>query len=396
MRRLLPVLLIVLLAAAPARAADPGRWRETGKTNLPLVYYQGVTHSTAGDWFFDGIYNGLWRTDRQFNQTGAAPNAIPPDVFARENYDHIGDLSFDRAEGGRLVLPMECYYPPAGNTCGNGSFAVADPQTLAWRYYVRLSNTEIPKAMWVEASPDGKLLWTSAGDDLLAYRASDVKPANAAPGAQPIKSVRRMKGAVPPSGVTGAAFIAGRLYVAGSEGDKFQIWSIDLSDGSRRLEVERTVVGESEGIDNFEAAGGRLHWLIQPYNEHGPPTYGVDHATLLHFKPAAGVSPGGGSGGGGGGEPTGGGADKTRLRFKIKPRRVHAGKRVRFRAYVTTTKGKRVRRALVTLAGHRKRTGRRGRATLIFKMRSPGAYTARASKRGFRTVRRRVRAVGRP
>src|SRR4051794_28610139 len=99
MRRLLPAIVIALLAAAPARAADPGRWRETGRTNLPLVYYQGVTHSTGGDWFFDGVYNGLWRTNRAFDQTGAAPEAIPPDVFAREHYDHIGDLSFDRAGG---------------------------------------------------------------------------------------------------------------------------------------------------------------------------------------------------------------------------------------------------------------------------------------------------------
>ena len=109
MRRLLPLLALALLAAAPARAADPGRWRETGLTDLPLVYYQGVTHSPGGDWFFDGVYNGLWRTDRQFAQTAAAPNVIPPDVLAREHYDHIGDLSFDRAEGGRILLPMECY-----------------------------------------------------------------------------------------------------------------------------------------------------------------------------------------------------------------------------------------------------------------------------------------------
>ncbi|MFL5230170.1 MAG: hypothetical protein ACJ8C7_18010, partial [Microvirga sp.] len=325
MRRLLPLIAIALLAAAPARAADPGRWRETGLTNLPLVYYQGVTHSTGGDWFFDGVYNGLWRTDRAFDQTGAAPEAIPPDVFAREHYDHIGDLSFDRAEGGRLLLPMECYYPPAGNTCGNGSFAVADPKTLAWRYYVKLAPTEIPKAMWVEASPDGKLLWTSAGKDLLAYRASDVRPANAAPDAKPIRSVRRIRGGVPPSGITGAAFYRGRLYVAGGDGDRFQIWSISLADGSRRLEIERSIVGESEGIDNFSAAGGVLHWLIQPYNEHGQPTYGVDHATLLHFMPAfGGAGAGGSSGRGGSGGPV---RPRKSLRLRIRPRRVHAGNR---------------------------------------------------------------------
>jgi hypothetical protein len=355
-----------------------------------------VTHSPGGDWFFDGIYNGLWRTDRQFNQTAAAPEVIPPDVVARENYDHIGDPSFDRAEGGRIVLPLECYYPPAGNTCGNGSFGVADPKTLAWRYYVRLAPTEIPKAMWVEASPDGKLLWTSAGKDLLAYRASDVKPANAAPGGPVIKAVRRIKGGVPPSGITGGAFYKGRLYLAGGDKDPlWQIWSVDLSDGSRRLEVERTVIGESEGIDFFSAAGGVLHWLVQPYNTHGPPTYGTDHATLLHFVPKAGAGDGGTGGTGpGGGRPSGSGGTE-RMRFKIKPRRVHANKRVRFRAYVTTSRGRRVRGALVTLAGHRKRTGRRGRATLILRLRR-GSHTARARKAGLGSARRTVRAMRRP
>ena len=74
---------------------------------------------------------------------------------------------------------MECYTPGVGNTCGTGAFGVADPATLDFRYYVKLDPAEIPKAMWAETSPDGKLIWTSSGDDLLAYRTSDVAPANA-------------------------------------------------------------------------------------------------------------------------------------------------------------------------------------------------------------------------
>ena len=46
--------------------------------------------------------------------------------------------------------------------------------TLAFRYYVKLDPAQIAKAMWVESSPDGRLLWTSSGSDLLAYRAADV------------------------------------------------------------------------------------------------------------------------------------------------------------------------------------------------------------------------------
>jgi hypothetical protein len=287
MRRLL-ALTFVFAAAVPAsaQAADPGLWRETGRTSLPLTYYQGVTHSQTGNWFFDGPDTGLWRTNKAFTQTGGNADEIPPQVTATEGYNHMGDLSYDSAEGGRVILPLECYYPPEGNTCNTGSFGVADPVTLQWRYYVKLDPAEIPKAMWAEASPDGSLIWTSSGNDLLAYRAADVNPANAGPDAAPIKAVRRLVGAVPPSGVTGATFYKGRLFLAGSQGDTFQVWSVNLTDGSRQLEIERTVIGESEGLDTFNAAGGVLHWLIGPYNEEGPPTYGADHTTLLHFKPA--------------------------------------------------------------------------------------------------------------
>ena len=157
-----------------------------------------------------------------------------------------------------MLLPLECYTPGGpngGNTCGTGSIGSADPSTLAFQYYVKLDPAEIPKAMWVEASPDGQLLWTSSGQDLLAYRAADVSPANAAPGAQPIHAVRRLAGAVPPSGVTGAAFYRGRLFLAGAQGTTYQVWSVDVSNGTRRLELElRNVQGEAEGLGQVPAA----------------------------------------------------------------------------------------------------------------------------------------------
>ena len=129
-----------------------------------------------------------------------------------EGYNHIGDISWDAREGGRLLLPLECYFPGepnGGNTCQTGSIGVADPQSLQWRYYVKLDPTEIRKAMWNEVSPDGELVWTSSGDDLLAYRSTDVAQANAGPAGAPIHSVRRLVDAVPPSGITGATFVAG-------------------------------------------------------------------------------------------------------------------------------------------------------------------------------------------
>jgi hypothetical protein len=377
-----------LLACAPlAHAADPGRWVETGKTTTPIYYYQGVTSDPARNFYFDGVHVGVYRTDSDLNETARKDDAIPPAVHASENYNHIGDLTWDAREGGRLLLPVECYYPPAGNTCNTGSFGVADPRTLEWRYYVK-ADAELPKAMWAEVSPDGELVWTSVQNDLLAYRTADINPANAAPAGPRIKAVRRMKNVVPPSGVTGAVFFRGRLYVAGSEGRKFQIWSIDLSTGERRLEIERTVVGESEGIDVQPALGGELHWLIQPYNEESIPTYGITNGTLLHFVPRGSEA----------GSPAGARGRRTpRLSLKVVPRRPRAGRKVRFRFRVVARypDGRRraVRGARVQVAGRRAKTSRRGRARIATTFARPGRYRVLATKRGMRRATRWIRVL---
>ena len=280
--------LVAWLAAVPAHAADPGRWKLTGTTALPIVYYQGVTADPARNLYFDGVYVGLYRTDSAFKETGRTDDVIPPDVHLREGYNHIGDISYDRADGGRILLPLECYVPNGpngGNPCLHGSIGVADPRTLQWRYYVKLDPAEIPKAMWNEVSPDGTLLWTSSGDDLLAYRTVDITAANATPEHAPIHFVRRLRGAVPPSGITGATFIDGRLYVAGQGGGPFRVYSIDLAHGSNRLELERRIAGESEGLVTAALKGGTLSWLVQPFTTEGEtPTYDPDKATLLSFR----------------------------------------------------------------------------------------------------------------
>ena len=38
---------LALLAATPALAADPARWAETGRSTVPLYYYQGITSDPA-------------------------------------------------------------------------------------------------------------------------------------------------------------------------------------------------------------------------------------------------------------------------------------------------------------------------------------------------------------
>jgi hypothetical protein len=287
-------------------------------------------------------------------------------VASAEGYNHIGDLSWDAGEGGRLLLPFECFSPglPGGpNTCGTGSFGVADPATLAWRYHVKLDPADIKKAMWVEVSPDGTLAWTSSGADLLAYRTADVTAANAAPGGTRIRPVGRLAGAVPPSGITGATFYRDRLFVAGQGTGKFQVWSIDLLDGARRLEIERPfVASESEGLDVALAAGGTLHWQIQPFG--ALPTFGIGGGALLHFVPARNLS----------------------LRLTVSARSVVARMKHRFTFSATfriNGKSHAVSHALIRFAGNRGYTNFRGKTTITASLR-PGPHTARATRRGLK------------
>ncbi|HEX8066412.1 MAG TPA: hypothetical protein VF520_07785 [Thermoleophilaceae bacterium] len=384
----------VLLPAA-AHAADPGRWTETGLSTIPLYYYQGVTSDPARRLFFNGVYSGLYRTDPLLAETARNDDVIPPEVRAREQYDHIGDVDWDAREGGRVLLPLECYYPRAApdnsedpnNTCRTGAIGVADPETLRWRYYVKLDPAEIPKAMWAEASPDGKLLWTQSRQDLLAYDMDDVSERNAAPGAAPIKAVRRLRDARPPSGITGAAFAPdGTFYVAGQDAPEgFQVWSIDLQTGARRLEIEREVVGESEGIDFFDGLGGTLHWLIQPYNEESVPTYGVANGTLLHFVPRGATAS----------TPA---ARPARIRLAAAPRHLRSGRATRM-AFVARARiaGRleRVNGARVTLGGRSTTTDRKGRASMTVAIHRAAVHRARATRADLRAGKANVRVLPR-
>jgi hypothetical protein len=377
-RRLaLPVALIAALSAAPAQAADPGLWTETGRSTLPIEYFQGVASSPARDLFFDGVYTGLYRTDSALRENGRTADVIPPSVAMGEGYNHIGDIAYDAREGGRVLLPLECYYPgaPDPNRCKTGSIGAADPATLQWRYYVKLDPAEIPKAMWAAVSEDGALLWTSAGDDLLAYDLDQITAANAAPAAAPVKAIATLNGAVPPVGITGAVFFRGRLFTAGQDGRLFQVWSIDTATGERRLEIEKQVSGESEGLDVFAALGGVLHWMIQPSNLQGPPTYGPSNGTLLHFVPRGEPAPG----------PP---ARPSRIRLRATPRRIPRAERTRIRFRATALiVGKRVPvdGAIVRFAGRRAVTEPTGRASVVARPRKPGRVRALATKPGLRS-----------
>jgi hypothetical protein len=369
-------LLLALLTAAPASAADPGRWTEVRRSPIPIFYYQGVAADPAGRFFFDGIAVGLYRTNAALKETGKTDNVIPADVSGREGYNHIGDIAYDTREGGRVLLPMECYVPgaPGGaNTCGTGSIAVASPKTLKWLYYVKLDPQDIKKAMWCEVSPDGELLWTQQDKDLLAYSMDDISKANAAPSGKQLRPVRRLAGAVPPSGITGAAFVDDRLYVAGSQDSTYQVWSIDVTRGTRRLEIERQVFGESEGLVSVDALGGTLHWIITPIDSKGrPATYTGN--VLITFKAKKGVRP----------APT--------LGVAPSPSRVRAGKRTKFRFVVQRKVGTLTLPAAgakVSFAGKTLTTDDQGRATATLALSRTESVVARLS--GARSARATVR-----
>jgi hypothetical protein len=372
-RALLVSAAILAVAAGPA-AADPGRWRATGVSRIPLEYFQGVTSDPLGRLWFDGVFVGLYRADARLREQRRNDVVIPPAVAAAEGYNHVGDITWDAQDGGRVLLPLECFYPGrAGgeNSCGTGSIGVADPETLRWRYYVKLDPSEIAKAMWAEVSPDGRLIWTSAGADLLAYRAADVTRARAAPGGAPIRAVRRLPGAVPPEGITGAAFYGDRLFVAGQQDTAFRIWSIDLATGARRLEIERTIAGESEGLVAADALGATLHWIVTPFPPGGgAPTYAPGGNVLLHFLARA---------------------PRARLRLAVRPRRLVVGRpaRVRFTATVGRVAAAGV---AVRFDGRLELTSAAGTADFTVTPARPKRYLARAARADLRPASLTIRA----
>jgi hypothetical protein len=360
---------------APAGASTAVDWIKTGRSTMPLSYYQGVTHDNKGNLYFDGVFTGLYRTNFKLKQEAGTPNVIDPAAGQNPGFNHIGDLTWDAADGGRIILPLECYdgSKSPSNTCGVGGFAVVDPGTLQWKYWVKLDPRDIPKAMWAEASPDGSTIWTSSGNDLLAYNAEDVTQANAQqPGAEvaAIRPARRLVGAVPAQGITGATFVGSRLFLAGQKGDNFQVSSVDVTTGKARPEIKQTISGESEGLDTFSGLGGTLHWMVMPLPQGGnPPTFEKDKASFLHFK-----------------------AKATALELVVTPTRTKPGRRTRFSVLVMDNAGKPVKGATVKFAGARVRTNARGTARITATLPKSGSYTASATKKGLKGAKTVVRS----
>jgi len=361
------------LLAPGAQARDPGRWTQSAAVPTKPEYFQGITSDTAGHLYFDGFTVGGYRTDLGLGEQARNVDLIPDG----EPFDHIGDWTYDgAAEGGRLILPLECFRPGApngGNTCGVGAFGVADPATMTWRYRVLLDQADIAKAMWAEVGPGGAELWTSSRRDLLAYDANAIAPGALAP----LRPVRRLAGAVPPSGVTGAAFYRGRLFLAGQDAGALQVWSVDVTGATAPvLELELPgVAAESEGLDVLDARGGVLHWLLTPFPPGGGnPTYGPGHSELLTFVPAT----------------------DARLRVRVAPGRAVAGRSTRVTVTVTQRYAGRLHRvegARVSAGAAHALTAADGTAHLRVRRATPGPLRVTATKQRLLAGQRSVAFV---
>ena len=271
------------MLSAPAAAKDPGRWTLSGWSSVPVNYWQGVTTSSrpAGRSSSPGVFTGLHRTDRRLHQTGSVDPVIPPLVFATEGYNHVGDIGY---QGGRVLLPLECYTPGGpngGNTCGTGSFGVADPDDARVPVLREARPVRDPEGDVGRGLAGRQLLWTSSGPTCWrtapptsrgergARRGAD--PLGAAPGRG--RAAERGHG-------RGRSVAAGCFWPA-SQGTTYQVWSVNVATGARRLELElRNVQGESEGLTTVRLLGGRLHYLVAPLAAQ--PTFGPT-VGLLHF-----------------------------------------------------------------------------------------------------------------
>jgi hypothetical protein len=356
---------VSLAVATSASAGDPGVWLRTSQVSEPASYRQGLASNPAtGDVFFDGPFVGLYRTRGGGRVLASNTLVIPGDVAQREQYNHIGDIAFDPGQG--VLLPLESYQPaqPDPNPSKTGSIGVADPRSLAWKYYVKLDPSEIQKAQWVATDTAAGLVWTISGHDLLAYRLADINPANAAPNAAPIHSVKRLVGAAP-NGAGGAVVYGGRIFLSTQVGSVDRIVSVDTTTGASRVEVELPGTAEAEGLDIGPYLGGLLHWEIVPGG-------GLSNTQLLNFVPKG-----------------------ARLAVRLNHARLLAGRKVPVTATVTVRGlglATPLRGAQVRIAGHGRRTDAAGRVTLTVRL-PRGSYRVQAFYRGLRTGTGALRAI---
>ena len=130
--------------------------------------------------------------------------------------------------------------------------------------------------MWAETSPNGKLIWTSSGNDLIAYRASQVTQANAAPSGPEIKPVKTLPARFRRPAITGAVFRHGQLLIAGESDHDYDVWAVDTKTADRKLKLEHALLRRVRGprpllrarrppaLDHRPVRRLRLHAHLRP------------------------------------------------------------------------------------------------------------------------------------
>jgi hypothetical protein len=249
-RRLLPLIVAIVLAAAGCRALPPalhGRDRAVvvRESTVGLLYRQGVARIHNG-WVFS-FNDGLFVTDDDFVQTKQLLPAIPSEWRAR-GFDHIGDID---VEGGVLYAALE----QPDYSLGRQAMLTYDADTLAYTGGLQVAQHQ---NSFVTVDPATKIAYSLdefGGSALLRY---DVRH-----GWRPLPPLR-MSAAV--DRVQGADVAFGAVWL--STDDAIDgVYRVDLHTGRvQPLGSIGHVDGEGEGIDATPTRHGVLHVLSADVN----------------------------------------------------------------------------------------------------------------------------------
>ena len=135
--------------------------------------------------------------------------------------------------------------PEAATPAGAGRSASRIRPRSRWRYHVELDPAEIPKAMWAEVSPDGG----SSGRPAAAT-CSPIAPSaisRAASDARRCAPSRGSRGPCRRRGSAGPPSTATACWSPGARPPGFEVTSIDLATGARRLEIQRPARAGARG-----------------------------------------------------------------------------------------------------------------------------------------------------
>ena len=231
-------------------AQDPTHWRGVAMSRIPIPYYQGMASDPDGDYSSTASSSACIGPTTALRQRASVDNVIPAGGDRARGLQphrrhHVGRArGRARAAPARVLLPR---HQPDANTCHTGSIGVADPARCAG------ATTSSSARRDPQGDVGRGLARRPPAVDLGRRRPARLPrrrhPRHAAPAAarcapcgdcaapcrRPASPARR-------STATGCCSPA-------SATSTFEVWSVDLITGRRRLEIRRGAIGESEGLD---------------------------------------------------------------------------------------------------------------------------------------------------